>query len=132
VLDEPLKILPAAGINCGENIFRSPVLYGVPDMLLQRSQIGRFQSFKVGVADVRGFVVNQIAYQTEQGFVAVQGQTRKLDHIAVGEGIVTADAYLHPVLAAQDGHKQRQGFDDVLMVSPKEKDLRVFPKAFSL
>ena len=58
VLDEPLEVLAAARINCGENIFNPPILYGIPNVLLQRNQIGCFQGVKVGVTDVRGFVVN--------------------------------------------------------------------------
>lgn len=116
VLDEPLKVLAAAGIDCGENIFRSQVFDGVPDMFLQPCQIGRFQGIEIGIADVRGFVVNQTAHHAEQGFIAVQGQTRKLNDIAVGKRIVTADAYLHPVFAAQDKGKQGQRFNDVLII----------------
>lgn len=113
VLNEPLEVLAAARINCGENIFNPPILKDIPQMLLQRSQIGCFQGVKVGVTDVGRFMINQAAYQTEQSFSAIQRQAGQLNDIAVGESLVAADAYLYPVLAAQDGRKQGQRFDDV-------------------
>ena len=85
-------------------------------MLLQRSHIGRFQGFKIGIADVGRFVINQAAHQTEQSFSAIQRQARQLNDIAVGESLIAADAYLHSVLAAQDGRKQRQRFDNVFVI----------------
>lgn len=40
----------------------------------------------------------------------------KLDDIAIGIGVTSFDADLYPVLAAQDGCQQRQGFDDMLVI----------------
>lgn len=85
-------------------------------MLLQRSQIGRFQGFKIGIANVGRFVINQAAYQTEQSFSAIQRQAGQLNDVAVGERLVAADAYLHPILAAKNGHKQGKRFDNVFVI----------------
>lgn len=72
-------------------------------------------------------MVNQTPYQIEEGVIAVQRQAGQLNDIAVGERLIAANADLHPILAAKNGRKQGERFDNVFWIIhySKRKDLRV-------
>ena len=77
-------------------------------MFFQRCQVGRFQGVKIGIADVSRLVVHISPDQPEQCVVAVQGQTRQLNDVAVGKTLspplCTCTPYLRPKMDASKGN----------------------------